>query len=149
MAMALIALVVALAFLFNSLFGKLIQGDGGVPDLFHCVFDGGRRQMEVCEEILVGAVAAVRRLLGRHTQSLFDEGEVEVEEERAVEEQEQASAALRVARELGSLEGQVGVTLDEDFATEQWVQGIAVAVHDERVGFGDVREGRIALDFQE
>jgi len=66
-----------------------------------------------------------------------------------VEEQEQATAALRVARELGSLERQVGVTLDEDLATEQRVQGIAVAVHNERVGFGDVREGRIALDFQE
>jgi len=41
------------------------------------------------------------------------------------------------------------MALDEDLAIEQRIQGITVAVHDERIGLRDVRERRIVLYFQD
>ncbi len=57
-------------------------------------------QVQVGDELLVGAAIAVVGLERRHVQQFADEREVKVQEQRAVEEEEVFAATLGVAGEF-------------------------------------------------
>ena len=121
--------------------GERGQGVGGVPGFAEGGFKGVRGEVDVDEEVRVGAVEAIARLAGGQGEGFFDEAEVEVEEEGAVEEEAAAVAALGVAGELESANGEVGLALPLDGGHEERGQGVAEAFEDEAVGGGDAVEG--------
>ena len=107
-----------------------------------------RGQTQVGHEIGVEAGGAVGGLLGGHAQIPGDVGQVAMEEEGAVEQEETAFAALGVARELPVAEHQVRVAGDAHGRREQRLQGRALALHDELVRAADGME-RAALALRE
>src|ERR1039458_272235 len=82
-------------------------------------------EVEIYEEIGVRTVEAVVGLVGGQGQNLFEQPEVQVQQERAVEEKETPAAALSVAGTLQAANGEVGLAPPFDGCFNELGQGIS------------------------
>ena len=85
-------------------------------------------------------IAAIVWLVRGPGQNLFEQPEVQVQQERAVEEKETPAAALSVAGTLQAANGKVGLAPPFDGCLNELGKGIAVALKDELIGGGDAVE---------
>jgi hypothetical protein len=129
--------------------GDLVEGLGGLPGFAQGGLEGGGGQLQVQKEIGVRAFRAVAGLTRRHGQGVLDQGNVEVEQEGAVKDEELALAPLGVAGELDAAQGEVGMALALDRGPEQRGQGGLVAFQNGLVGGGDAAERPGAVEAQD
>ena len=97
-------------------------------------------EVEIYQEIGVRTIAAIVWLVRGPGQNLFEQPEVQVQQERAVEEKETPAAALSVAGTLQAANGKVGLAPPFDGCLNELGKGIAVALKDELIGGGDAVE---------
>ncbi len=115
----------------------------GVPSLCQALLHQNGRKREVGQEVAVGAAEAVIGLLGGYGQSLFQQIQVEVQEEAAVKEQGVAASPLGIAGELQAVDGEVGVTFFAHGVTQEGAQNPSMALEHVVVALGDaLKKGR-------
>ena len=123
---------------------------GCVPGFAQSSLEQMSGDAEVDKEIGVGTVEAIIGLPGGERQGLFDQVNVEVQQERAMKKHRMPRAALRVARELEAANGEVGMALGLDRRLKQCSQRGLVTFKDERVGCGNAlqRPGSLKAEDQ-
>jgi hypothetical protein len=112
----------------DSVEGNRAQGRCGVPSLREGSLEGLGREAEVDQKIRMRAIDAVVGLAGWQRKDLLHQAEVQVQQERPMEEQEAAVPALGVAGELKTTDGQVGLAAPLDGCPEQRRKGLELSV---------------------
>src|SRR5262245_60819116 len=102
--------------------------------------------MEVGQELLMGSLLAILRLFGRRQKQLLHQGQIQIEQEGAVEKKKVTLAPLSVAGEFELIERQIGGTFDTYRLAEQRSNGSRVALHHEAICFSDTF--KLVLDFK-
>ena len=96
----------------------------------------------------MGPACAVVRFAGRQGKGLLDQGNVQVQEEGAVEDEEAAAAALGVAGELEAADGQVSMALPLNLRSDERGQRGLVSFENKLVGGGDAVERACVVETQ-
>lgn len=111
------------------------------PSAFQDLSDPSGQQGQVYQEILVGSLGSIGRLPKRCVEDPLNEGEIEIVQERSVEEEGAALAALGITGELAASQSEIACSLGFDRRSENWLQRGTVASEDETGCVLDVPEG--------
>src|SRR5437660_10321132 len=95
--------------------GKLGQWQSGAPNLAQSIFDEFRWNLEIQQEVGVGAAEAVIWLSGGKWQCFLNQFNVEVQQYGTVKQEKVFFTALAVAGKLEAANSEIGVTLDLDW----------------------------------
>ena len=115
-------------------FGRRIARFCGVPRFPQRLFDRGRRDAEIGQELFVRAVVAVVGLAAGQGEKLLHQRKVEAQQKGAMEKQGAALATLGVAGEFFVFQRQIGDSLHLHFSPQQISECLPVTLHDVAVG---------------